>query len=141
VDHLPAHHAGGVPFRHQRRILAERDPDTPDTGWSRVQSYEWALANWGRGPHELEGTFDSEQFILFSEAARKRLGQEAKVRMAEQYFTGRDAFVSGSVGIGAAKARGNHVPVYARAVAPKPKGLTGQQLWDAVDRMASKLVH
>lgn len=61
--------------------------------------------------------------------------------MAEQYFTGRDAFVSGNVAVGRAKAKGNHVPKYARAVAPQPKGLSGQQLWDAIDRMQSKLVH
>ncbi len=61
--------------------------------------------------------------------------------MTEQYVTGRDAGVAADVAVGRAKAKGNITPPYARKMVPKPKGLSGKALWDAVDRMHSKIIH
>lgn len=61
--------------------------------------------------------------------------------MTEQYVASRDAMVSGEVAVGRAKARGSTVPHYARKAVPKPKGLSGKALWDAVDAMSGRIIH
>lgn len=58
--------------------------------------------------------------------------------MTEQYLTVRDGYISAEVLIGRAKSR-THVPAYARASAPVRKGLTGLELWNAIDGMVGRI--
>lgn len=60
--------------------------------------------------------------------------------MTELYVGARDGYISGEALIGRVKSRG-HVPSYARAVTAPKKGLSGKDLWDAVDAVTARLVH
>lgn len=61
--------------------------------------------------------------------------------MQEAYLAGVDAYVHGSVKTGKAKAKGQlKLPWYMEDPdKPKPKGLSGQPLHDAVDAMMARL--
>jgi hypothetical protein len=51
-----------------------------------------------------------------------------------------DAYVDGSIRAGKVKRKGSRkVPWYLRSPEKAGPGLTGQALWDAVDRMKSRL--
>lgn len=63
---------------------------------------------------------------MYWAAGQKRLGREARERLAELYVGVRDGYVAGLVASGQAKARGDsHVPGYAKPDpgATKPRGL------------------
>lgn len=58
--------------------------------------------------------------------------------MTELYIAGRDAYVAGNLATKKVKGR-SRLPAYAEASRPRKPGLSGKALWDAVDRMASRL--
>lgn len=55
-------------------------------------------------------------------AGQKRIGAEARDRLAELYLAARDGYISAQVLLRKARAKGDHVPSYARPPTP-PKGL------------------
>lgn len=61
--------------------------------------------------------------------------------MAEQYTTVRDGYVTGNVAVGKAKARSSTTPSYVKSLTGPQKGLSGKELWDALDAMSSRIIH
>lgn len=61
--------------------------------------------------------------------------------MTEAYISGRDAYLAGEAAAGRVKMRGPRLPDYVKDAAPKKPGLSGQNLWNALDAMHGRLLH
>jgi hypothetical protein len=77
---------------------------------------------------------------VYFEAGQRRVQRESKQRLVEGYVAARDAYVSGNVIVGKAKAKGDHTPKYAQVDKAK-RGLSAlmRDLPGTVSRRDSEL--
>lgn len=72
-------------------------------------------------------------------AGQVRMQGESRGRLREMFVTGRDAYFAGNIATGKVTPNATYKsPAYLSDEPPKG-GLTGQDLWDAIDRFTAAL--